>query len=81
MASARKTSSDSLVTMLARPSYQPSRNLPDLITDMGWTLERILEILSLPDVLTSPTDGSGLVNFNKRRYERPRELNVLFLLI
>jgi hypothetical protein len=81
VASARKTSSDSLVTMLARPSYQPSRNSPELITDMGWTLERILEILSLPDVLTSPTDGSSLVNFHKRRYERLRELNVLFLLI
>ena len=78
VASARKTSSDTLVAMLARPRYQPSRNLPDLITDMGWTLERILEILSLPDVLTSPADGSGLVNFHKRRYERLQQLNILF---
>ena len=64
VANARRTGSDSLVTMLI---YQPSRTPSDLITDIGWTLERMLEILSLPDVLTSPTDGSGLVNFHKRR--------------
>jgi hypothetical protein len=68
VANARKTGSDNLVAMLARPSYQPSCSSPDLITDIGWTLERILEILSLPDVLTSPADGSSLVNFHKRRY-------------
>jgi hypothetical protein len=68
VANARKTGSDSLVAMLSRPSYQPSCSLPDLITDLGWSLERILEILGLPDVLTSPVDGSGLVNFHKRRY-------------
>jgi len=67
VANARRTGSDSLVAMLARPSYRASRSIPDLITDIGWTLERMLEILSLPDVLTSPTDGSGLVNFQKRR--------------
>jgi GTPase-activating protein BEM2 len=68
VANARKTGSDSLIAMLARPSYHTSRSLPDLITDIGWTLERILEILSLPDVLTSSAEGSGLVNFHKRRY-------------
>jgi len=68
VANARRTGSDSLVTMLIRPCHQPSSRSPsDLITDMGWTLERMLEILSLPDVLISPTDGSGLVNFHKRR--------------
>jgi GTPase-activating protein BEM2 len=66
-ANARRAGSDSLFAMLVRPNYRPSRNLPDLITDMGWTLERMLEILSLPDVLASPTDASGLVNFHKRR--------------
>lgn len=67
VANARRTGSDSLVAMLVRPSHQPSRSSPDLITDMGWTLERMLEIFNLPDVLTSQTDGSGLVNFHKRR--------------
>jgi hypothetical protein len=67
VANARRTGLDSLVTMLIRPLYQPTRSPSDLIIDMGWTLERMLEILSLPDVLTSPTDGSGLVNFHKRR--------------
>ncbi len=67
VANARRTGSDSLAAMLVRPQHQSPRNLPELITDMGWTLERMLEILSLPDVLTSSTDGSGLVNFHKRR--------------
>jgi GTPase-activating protein BEM2 len=77
VANARKTGSDSLVAMLARPSYQPSHSSPDLITDIGWTLERILEILSLPDVLTSSADGGGLVNFHKRRYVDSEQLNLL----
>ncbi|KAI9507994.1 hypothetical protein F5148DRAFT_1200141 [Russula earlei] len=67
VASARRTGSESLVAMLARSSYRSSRPIPDLITDMGWTMERMLEIFSLPDVLASPTDGNGLVNFHKRR--------------
>ena len=74
MANVRRTGSDSLVTMLTRPCYQPSPSSSDLITDLGWTLERMLEILSLPDVLTSPTEGSGLVNFHKRRWVHPRQM-------
>ena len=66
-ANARRTGTDSLLGMLIRSSHQSSRSSPDLITDMGWTLERMLEIFSLPDVLPSPTEGSGLVNFHKRR--------------
>ena len=72
VANARRTGLDSMVAMLVRPSHQQSRSLPDLITDMGWTLERMLEIFSLPDALPSPTDGSSLVNFNKRRWVYPR---------
>jgi len=67
VANARRTGSESLVAMLARPGYRPSSGLPDLITDMGWTLERMLEIFSLPDVLASSMDGNSLVNFHKRR--------------
>jgi hypothetical protein len=78
VANARKTGSDSLVAMLARPSYQPSRIVPDLITDMGWTLERILEILSLPDVLISSMDGGSLVNFHKRRWVLPATVTYSF---
>ena len=72
VANARRTGLDSMVAMLVRPSHQQSRSSPDLITDMGWTLERMLEIFSLPDALPSPTDGSSLVNFNKRRWVYPR---------
>jgi GTPase-activating protein BEM2 len=68
VAYARRVASDSLAAMFVRTNNdRPSRNLPVLITDMGWTLERMLEVLSLPDVFTSPTDASGLVNFHKRR--------------
>ncbi|KAH8994411.1 hypothetical protein EDB92DRAFT_274843 [Lactarius akahatsu] len=67
VASARRTGSDTLIVMLVKPGYRYSRDLPELITDMGWTLERMVEILSLPDVLTTPTDTSGLINFQKRR--------------
>ena len=67
VANARRTGSDSLVAMLVRLNHRPSCESPDLITDMGWTLERMLEILSLPDVLPSSGDASGLVNFHKRR--------------
>lgn len=67
VANARRTGSDTLVAMLVRPNYTYSRNLPELIADMGWTLERMIEVLSLPDVLMTPTDSSGLINFQKRR--------------
>jgi hypothetical protein len=67
VATARRAGSDSLIAMLVKPNYSCSRNLPDLITDMGWTLERMIETLSLPDVLVTPTDSSGLINFQKRR--------------
>jgi hypothetical protein len=78
VANARRTGLDSLVAMLVRPSHQHSRSLPDLITDMGWTLERMLEIFSLPDALPSPTDGSSLVNFNKRRWVFPQKWTFVF---
>ncbi|KAI0263829.1 hypothetical protein BC834DRAFT_971183 [Gloeopeniophorella convolvens] len=67
VASGRRTGSDSLTAMLSQPGYRPSQSSPKLITDIGWTLERMLEIFSLPDVLPSPTEVSGLVNFDKRR--------------
>jgi hypothetical protein len=67
VANARRTGSDTLVALLVKPNYTYSRKLPELITDMGWTLERMIEVLSLPDVLMTPTDSSGLINFQKRR--------------
>ena len=78
VANARRTGLDSLVAMLVRPSHRYSSDSPGLITDMGWTLERMLEIFSLPDVLTSPTDGSGLVNFHKRRWVYTQQMDLCF---
>lgn len=67
VANARRAGSDTLVAMLVKPISAHSHNLPELIADMGWTLERMVEVLSLPDVLMTPTESSGLVNFQKRR--------------
>jgi hypothetical protein len=40
-----------------------------LTPDMGWLLERILEVVASPDMIESPIqDNQSLVNFNKRRY-------------
>jgi len=67
VAFARRAGSETLVAMLVKPNYRPSHNTSELITDMGWSLERMIEILSLPDVLKTLTDSSGLINFQKRR--------------
>lgn len=44
----------------AKPGRKPT-------VDFGWMLERIIEILSLPDTLSDETSTPGLVNFEKRR--------------
>ncbi|KAI0046467.1 hypothetical protein FA95DRAFT_1606903 [Auriscalpium vulgare] len=63
----RSVSCDSLAAYLAKLIHPPSSGIIHLTTDMGYTLERMLEILSLPDVLDSPEAGS-LVNLDKRRH-------------
>ncbi|TFY52307.1 hypothetical protein EVG20_g10606 [Dentipellis fragilis] len=69
VASSRKVPCDSLAGFLARPQCRPSTAKWPLTTDMGWTLERMLEIISLADVLDpSTTEGRTLVNFDKRRH-------------
>ncbi|ETW74695.1 GTPase activating-like protein [Heterobasidion irregulare TC 32-1] len=68
VANARKVGCESLVAFLAKPVCQPSTPKWPLATDMGWTLERMLELISLPDVHESLSpEGRPLVNFDKRR--------------
>ncbi|KAI8978267.1 hypothetical protein BD414DRAFT_421946 [Trametes punicea] len=68
VAAARGTGCDSLAAYLARPAVGSLSSRGPLVPDIGWLLERILEIISLPDVLESPsTEQSILINFEKRR--------------
>jgi GTPase-activating protein BEM2 len=64
----RGTNSDSLVSLLSRPYMQSASSRVPLTPDMGWMMERILEVIASPDVIESSTqENQNLVNFNKRR--------------
>ncbi len=59
---------DSVVALLARPQIQSTTSRDCLTVDMGWLIERMLEVIASPDVVESSVqDGQGLVNFDKRR--------------
>jgi hypothetical protein len=66
VAVARNCTIDSLSGFLSNPPTT-SRG-KDLRTDVGWILERMLEVGSLPDTFDSSQGGMSLVNFTKRRY-------------
>ncbi|KAG5351583.1 hypothetical protein C0989_005739 [Termitomyces sp. Mn162] len=60
---------DSLAALLSRPSTQMAHNQEPLTPDMGWVLERILEVIADPDIVPSVSEeGQNLVNFDKRRH-------------
>lgn len=64
----RGTQCDSLTALLARPSSAQNNPASDPLTmDIGWLLERLLDLISTPDVLESSHDGESLVHFDKRR--------------
>jgi hypothetical protein len=59
---------DSVAALLARPRIQSTSSRDCLTVDMGWLIERMLEIIASPDIIEpSAQDGQGLVNFDKRR--------------
>lgn len=70
VANARGAQVESLLAFLfIRPVEPPSR-MDKLTVDPAWLLERLLEVISLADVLDSPMDIEtplSLVNFDKRR--------------
>ncbi|KAI0319572.1 hypothetical protein OF83DRAFT_1170122 [Amylostereum chailletii] len=69
VANARGVSSDSLMAYMSKPVRRAAPVLgPLLTTDLGWILERVLEVLSLPDVYDSGSDVGRVINFEKRRY-------------
>lgn len=58
---------DSLSSLLSKSPIEVPTSRRSLIVDIGWLMERMLEIIALPDVLDSSPPGNLLVNYDKRR--------------
>jgi hypothetical protein len=68
VALSRNCNCDSLPSLLHQPFVQSTSSQESLTADMGWLLERMVEIIATPDVLdTSSGEGQQLINFDKRR--------------
>lgn len=65
VATKRGASIDSFETFISTPLASVTGRKPTV--DFGWLLERMIEIVSLPDTLQDDGDSVGLVNFEKRR--------------
>ncbi|KDQ28454.1 hypothetical protein PLEOSDRAFT_1077284 [Pleurotus ostreatus PC15] len=59
---------DSLSSLLSKSPIEAPTSRRSLIVDIGWLMERMLEIIALPDVLDSSPPGNLLVNYDKRRH-------------
>lgn len=69
VANNRACQPDSIASLLLRPFVQTTSSNDCLTVDVGWLLERMLEIIAGPDVLDSTSqEGQNLVNFDKRRH-------------
>ena len=59
---------DSLGALLSRPTVPKKSHGDPLIVDISWLLERVLEIVSIPNAVTiSPEDPQSIINLDKRR--------------
>ncbi|KAF5377413.1 hypothetical protein D9757_009715 [Collybiopsis confluens] len=59
---------ETLVQLLARPTVQSISSKDPLTVDMGWLIERVLDVIAMPDLVESHNEeGLNLVNFDKRR--------------
>ncbi|KAJ7641022.1 rho GTPase activating protein 22 [Roridomyces roridus] len=70
IAGTRGAQCDSLVSLLSVHSTQ-SVVSRELTLDVGWFLERLLEVIAAPDVIESPgaqPEAHNLINFDKRRH-------------
>ncbi|KAJ3722154.1 rho GTPase activating protein 22 [Lentinula guzmanii] len=68
VAAGRGCSHDTLSQLLARPKTQSVASKEPLTVDMGWLIERILDVIAMPDLVESHNEeGQNLVNFDKRR--------------
>jgi hypothetical protein len=69
IAIARGVSCESVASYLSISTVNSTRSKDPFTVDLGWILERVLEIISAPDVLeSSSTDGQNLVNLDKRKH-------------
>ncbi|KAF7797130.1 hypothetical protein EIP86_008322 [Pleurotus ostreatoroseus] len=68
VAGIRGTTCDTLFMLLGRSGLNGQSPFEPLTIDIGWLLERMVEIITLPDVIESSVqEGISLVNFEKRR--------------
>jgi hypothetical protein len=67
VAAARGTGMESVAALLSRPVTKSVVNTSRLTVDLGWLLERFLEIISVPNTIDSDKEALNLVNFDKRR--------------
>lgn len=69
VAYARGVACDSLTSLLSRRSAHLSPSKDALTVDMGWLLERLLDIIATPDLLDPIVQESEcLIQFDKRRH-------------
>ncbi|ESK91434.1 rho gtpase activating protein 22 [Moniliophthora roreri MCA 2997] len=60
---------DSLASLLSRPTVRSISSKEPLTVDMGWLIERMLDVVAMPDTLEPiHQEGQNLVNFDKRRH-------------
>ncbi|KZT03884.1 uncharacterized protein LAESUDRAFT_728564 [Laetiporus sulphureus 93-53] len=64
----RLTTCDTLAALISKPAITSVASRSPLTVDIGWILERMVEVIMMPDVLESAQEGaSSLVNYDKRR--------------
>lgn len=66
VASLRGTTCDTLSMLLSKPAVAGNIQKDPLTVDIGWLIERMLEIISMPDIIEQ--ESLSLVNLEKRRY-------------
>ncbi|KAK7029539.1 rho GTPase-activating protein [Paramarasmius palmivorus] len=65
----RGSQCDSLTSLLSRPTVRSVSSKEPLTVDMGWLIERILDVVAMPDTIEPiHQEGQSLVNFDKRRH-------------
>jgi hypothetical protein len=70
IAISRGAQCDAIASLLRQPAIQSVSSSRELTLDVGWFLERVLEIIVGPNVMESggQQDWHSLINLDKRRY-------------
>ncbi|KAF8589464.1 hypothetical protein K439DRAFT_1383314 [Ramaria rubella] len=79
VAAARGTTADSVGALLSGPVVQSVSNKDRLTIDMGWLLERLLEVISVPNIIDSDREALNLINYDKRRHLSDLVSTAIFL--